>query len=69
MEYYYLRYVTEDHFMSHTIEDVYTNNLYALSWFYEGPYAFNTYKADRDSYLYFQMFLKQHYCVINSYIM
>jgi hypothetical protein len=42
-----------------TVQDVYLNNLYALSWFYDEYYPFNTYEFEKDSYLYVQSFLKQ----------
>jgi hypothetical protein len=45
-------------FMPQTIDDVYINNLYALSWFYDGCYPFDSYEDENDTYLYTQAILK-----------
>jgi hypothetical protein len=59
MQYFYLGYVTSKNFLPETVQDVYINNLYALSWFYDRHYPFDTYESEKDSYLYVQSFLKQ----------
>ena len=59
MEYYDGGFLTSTNFIVETVEDVYLNNLYAMSWFYDGIYPFNSYKEEMDSYLYEEMFLKK----------
>jgi hypothetical protein len=43
-------------FLPETMEDVYNNNLYAMSWFYEGCYPFDTWEDNYDHWLYDQVF-------------
>jgi hypothetical protein len=52
MEYFSLGYLNNQNFMRETIEDVYSSNCYALSWLYDSVYPFDSYKAEKDSYLY-----------------
>jgi hypothetical protein len=52
MEYYSLGFLTNGSFMLEIVDDVYTNNLYALSWFYDGFYLFDSYKLEKDLYFY-----------------
>jgi hypothetical protein len=47
MEYFSLGYIINKNFIFETVQDVYSNNFYALSWFYEGIYPFNSYEPYR----------------------
>ena len=58
MEYYDGGFVTTTNFRVETVDNVYSNNLYALSWFYDGIYPFDSYEEQMDSYLYEETFLK-----------
>ena len=58
MKYYDGGFLTSTNFRVETVEDVYFNNLYAMSWFYDGIYPFDTYEEQMDSYLYEETFLK-----------
>jgi hypothetical protein len=58
MEYYSLGLMCNQNFMPETVDDVYINNLYALSWFSDGCYPFDSYEDEKDTYLYTQAILK-----------
>jgi len=38
-------------FMPETVEDVYSNNLYCMSWFYNGVFPFDIWEEDYDNWL------------------
>jgi len=46
-----LGFVPENDFIPKTLDDVYAENLYCLSWFYSGVYPFDSWEADFDEYL------------------
>jgi hypothetical protein len=58
MQYFLLGLLSRENFMRETVDDVYMSNIYAMSWFYNGAYPFDSYEADKDSYLYEQAFSK-----------
>jgi hypothetical protein len=58
MQYYLLGLLSTQNLMPETTEDVCISNIYALSWFYNGPYPFDSYEAERDSYFHEQGYLK-----------
>lgn len=45
-----------EYFPDDSLDDCYSNNLYAISWFYHGCYDFDTWEADYDAYLYREAF-------------
>jgi hypothetical protein len=51
MEYFLLGLISTENFLPETVEEVYFGNLYALSWFYDGVYLFDSYKLDMELYL------------------
>lgn len=41
------------------VDDLYSDNLYAISWFYHGCYDFDTWEAGYDAWLYEEAFRDQ----------
>jgi hypothetical protein len=39
-------------FLPDTLDDVYFRHLYAMSWFYDGVYPFDSFELEKDYYLY-----------------
>jgi hypothetical protein len=52
MEYFFHGLFTTGDFMPETVQDVYYSNVYALSWFYDDVYPFDSYKFQQDSFLF-----------------
>lgn len=48
-----------EYFPDDSVDDLYSNNLYAISWFYHGCYDFDTWEADYDTWLYEEAFRGQ----------
>jgi hypothetical protein len=52
MEYFFHGLFTTEDFMPKTVQDVYYSNVYALSWFYDDVYPFDSYEFQKDSFLF-----------------
>jgi alpha-N-acetylglucosamine transferase len=58
MECFLLGIFTDETFLPDIVHDVYLKHMYAMSWFYDGIYSFDSYKSEKDSYLCDQVYQK-----------
>ena len=56
MFFYELGLLNTKEFMPESVDDVYHNNMYSMSWFYEGCYPFDTWEDNYEQWLYDQVF-------------
>jgi hypothetical protein len=60
MEYFILGFYSNQKFVQEAVHDIYISNVYAMSWFYNGAYPFDSYEADIECYLYEQAYLEMN---------
>jgi len=48
---YELGFLSKNDFIPETVDEVYSNHLYCMSWFYEGIYPFHSWEVEYDDYL------------------
>lgn len=51
MVWYELGFVPAHDFMPETVDDIYSNHLYCVSWFYVGVFPFDSWEVEYDDYL------------------
>ena len=61
IEQYNIGLMKTQNFILESVNDIYIMNLYTMSWFYNDVYPFDSYEADRDSYLYDSVLLRMTY--------
>jgi len=56
MSWYEMGFVRTKDFTPETVEDVYNNNVYCMSWFYSGALPFDTFELQYENWLAEQVF-------------
>lgn len=51
MRWYELGFVPTQYFLPESVEDVYADHMYSMSWFYGGFYTFDSWEEGYDDYL------------------